>query len=211
MHTVGTGALLFLADLQYIMDLLKNNCLNWIDFSFASGFLPLIVTSVCSWPLMTINFIYVGLLVFHFTGKGKDVGVALVKTLQNPRYSLDEKLEQSFINFFGGRPAAQSKDSDAQGNVISASQDNQSDTNILQQVDDGNNSNAVTMESNEHSEGSSDSEGDNDDIQLRDRDVDLREEVEICNGRLRRRAVSANFRDDFDDEVYCFLLFPCHE
>lgn len=133
-------------------------------------------------------------------GKGKDVGVALVKTLQNPRYSLDEKLEQSFINFFGGRPAAQSKDSDAQGNVISASQDNQSDTNILQQVDDGNNSNAVTMESNEHSEGSSDSEGDNDDIQLRDRDVDLREEVEICNGRLRRRAVSANFRDDFDDE-----------
>ncbi|CAD6211084.1 unnamed protein product [Miscanthus lutarioriparius] len=132
-------------------------------------------------------------------GKGKDVGVALVKTLQNTRYSLDEKLEQSFINFFGGRPAAQSKDSDAEGNVISASQDDQGDTN-LQQVDDGNNSNAVTMESNEHSEGSSDSEEDNDDIQLRDRDVDLREEVEICNGRLRRKAVSANFLDDVDDE-----------
>ncbi|CAD6203540.1 unnamed protein product [Miscanthus lutarioriparius] len=132
-------------------------------------------------------------------GKGKDVGMALVKTLQNTRYSLDEKLEQSFINFFGGRPAAQSKDSDAEGNVISASQDDQGDTN-LQQVDDGNNSNAVTMESNEHSEGSSDSEEDNDDIQLRDRDVDLREEVEICNGRLRRKAVSANFLDDVDDE-----------
>ncbi|XP_066393288.1 uncharacterized protein [Miscanthus floridulus] len=132
-------------------------------------------------------------------GKGKDVGVALVKTLQNTRYSLDEKLEQSFINFFGGRPAAQSKDSDAEGNVISASQDDQGNTN-LQQVDDGNNSNAVTMESNEHSEGSSDSEEDNGDIQLRDRDVDLREEVEICNGRLRRKAVSANFLDDVDDE-----------
>jgi ribosome biogenesis protein BMS1 len=131
--------------------------------------------------------------------------VALVKTLQNTRYSLDEKLEQSFINFFGGRPAAQSKDSDAEGNVISASQDDQGDTN-LQQVDNGNNSNAVTMESNEHSEGSSDSEEDNDDIQLRDRDVDLREEVEICNGRLRRKAVSANFLDDVDDEVYCFLI-----
>ena len=138
--------------------------------------------------------------------------MALVKTLQNTRYSLDEKLEQSFINFFGGRPAAQSKDSDAEGNVISASQetqDDQGDTN-LQQVDDGNNSNAVTMESNEHSEGSSDSEEDNDDIQLRDHDVDLREEVEICNGRLRRKAVSANFLDDVDDEVYCFPLFPCH-
>lgn len=66
------------------------------------------------------------------------------------------------------------------------------------------------MESNEHSEGSSDSEEDNDDIQLRDRDVDLREKVEIFNGRLRRKAVSANFVDDVDDEVCCFPLIPCH-
>lgn len=135
--------------------------------------------------------------------------MALVKTLQNTRYSIDEKLQQSFINLFGGRPAAQAKDNDAEGNVISASQDDQVDTNILQQADDVNNSNAVTMESNEYSEGSSDSEGDNDDIQLRDRDVDLREEVEICNGRLRRKAISANFKDDVDDEVNCFPLFPC--
>nr|CAB3496040.1 unnamed protein product [Digitaria exilis] len=57
------------------------------------------------------------------------------------------------------------------------------------------------MDNNGHSECSSDSEGDNDDdIQLRDRDVELREELEFCNGRLRRKAVSSNFQDDVDDE-----------
>ncbi|WVZ56824.1 hypothetical protein U9M48_007300 [Paspalum notatum var. saurae] len=130
-------------------------------------------------------------------GKGNDVGVALVKTLQNTRYSLDEKLEKSFIKFFGERPSAQSKDSDAEGNTISSRKDGQGD----EQVDIVNNSNAVTMESNGHSECSSDSEADDDDdIQLRDHNVDLREEVELYNGRLRRKAVSANFQDDVDDE-----------
>ncbi|XP_062215688.1 uncharacterized protein LOC133916163 [Phragmites australis] len=133
-------------------------------------------------------------------GKGNDVGVSLVKTLQNTRYSLDEKLEQSFINFFGRQPAAQSKD-DAVGNVISASQNDQEDASILEQVDGVNISNTDTKESNGHSECSSDSEEDNDnDIQLSDRDVGLREEVEFCNGRLRRKAVSANFQDDVDEE-----------
>jgi len=133
-------------------------------------------------------------------GKGKDVGVALVQTLQNTRYSLDEKLEKSFINLFGRGPSAQSKDSDADGNVISASQDDQGDANVFEQVDGTNITNADTMDSDGHSECSSDSEGDNDDdIQQRDHDVELREEVEFCNGRLRRKAVSSNFQD-IDDE-----------
>ncbi|KAG2541016.1 ribosome biogenesis protein bms1-like [Panicum virgatum] len=135
-------------------------------------------------------------------GKGKDVGVAMVQKLQNTRYSLDEKLEKSFINLFGRGPAAQSIDSDANGNVISASQDDQGDANGFEQVDEGTNiANADTMDNDGHSECSSDSEGDNDDdIQQRDRDVELREEVEFCNGRLRRKAVSSNFQDDIDDE-----------
>ncbi|XP_006651345.1 ribosome biogenesis protein bms1 [Oryza brachyantha] len=120
-------------------------------------------------------------------GKGRDVGVDLVKTLQNPKYSLDEKLEQSFINFFGRKPAAQSEG-------ISASQNDQGDANI---------SNADILESNEdsYSECSSDSEhGNDDDAQLSDHEVDLTEKVEFCNGRLRRKAVSANFKDDDDNE-----------
>ncbi|CAL4914250.1 unnamed protein product [Urochloa decumbens] len=119
-------------------------------------------------------------------GKGKDVGVALVQTLQQTRYSLNEKLEQSFIDLFGRGPAAQSKDSDAEGNVIPASQGDQEDAN---------------MDTNGHSECSSDSEGDDDDdIQLSDRDVEVTEKVEFCNGRLRRKAVSPNFQDDVDEE-----------
>ncbi|XP_062211159.1 ribosome biogenesis protein bms1-like [Phragmites australis] len=134
-------------------------------------------------------------------GKGNDVGVSLVKTLQNTRYSLDEKLEQSFINFFGRGPAAQSENSDAEGNVIPARQNDQGGANNLEQVDGVNISNADTMESSGHSECFSDSEEDNDDgIQLSNRDVDLREQVEFCNGRLRRKAVSANFKDDVDEE-----------
>ncbi|GJN02820.1 hypothetical protein PR202_ga20206 [Eleusine coracana subsp. coracana] len=125
-------------------------------------------------------------------GKGNDVGVALVKNLQNTRYSVDEKLEQSFINFFGRRPAAQSMESNVEDNVISASQQDKKDANLR---------NTGTMESNGHSECSSDSEEDNDDdTQINDRDVDLREEVEFHNGRLRRRAVSTNF-EDVDEEV----------
>jgi ribosome biogenesis protein BMS1 len=139
-----------------------------------------------------------GLLPFNFTGKGNDVGVALVKNLQNTRYSVDEKLDQSFINLFGRRPAAQSIESNTEDNVVSASQKNKEAANI---------SNAGNMESNEHSEGSSDSEEDNDaDVQISDRDVDLREEVEFRDGRLRRRAVSANFQDDVDEEVQTFPL-----
>lgn len=147
----------------------------------------------------------------HATGKGNDVGVALVKTLQNTKYSLDEKLDQSFINFFGRRPAAQSEDSDMTGNAISSRQNDQGDANILAQVGGNNLSSAGTLESNGHSssECSSDSEGDSDDdIQPSDHGVDLREEVEFCNGRMRRKAVSANFQDD--DEVYHLPLVSMH-
>ncbi|KAL6902026.1 hypothetical protein ACP4OV_004902 [Aristida adscensionis] len=133
--------------------------------------------------------------------KSRDVGVALVKTLQNTRYSVDEKLEQSFINLFGRRPEAQSKGTDVEGNVVSASQNNKEDASILEEVDGGNINDADIMESNEHPECSSDSEeGSDDDNELRDHDVDLREEVEFFNGRLRRKAVSTNFKDDADEE-----------
>ncbi|XP_024157177.1 ribosome biogenesis protein BMS1 homolog isoform X1 [Rosa chinensis] len=45
------------------------------------------------------------------TNKGEleDVGVTMVKSLQNPKYSLDEKLEQSFINFYIQKPKLESQ------------------------------------------------------------------------------------------------------
>jgi ribosome biogenesis protein BMS1 len=142
--------------------------------------------------------LFAGLLTCHATGKGNDVGVDLVKTLQNTRYSLDEKLDQSFINYFGRRPAAQSEDSDMTGNNSSSRQNDQGDK-ILEQVG-GSNISADTLERND-SECSSDSEGDDaDEMQPSDHGVDLREKVEFCNGRIRRKAVSANFQDDNDDD-----------
>lgn len=138
--------------------------------------------------------------------------MALVKTLQNTKYSLDEKLDQSFINFFGRRPAAQSEDNGMTGETISSRQNDQGDANILAQVGGNNLGNADTLESNgdSHSDCSSDSEGDSDnDIQPSDHGVDLREELEFCNGRMRRKAVSANFQDD-DDEVYHLPLVSMH-
>ncbi|KAK6140790.1 hypothetical protein DH2020_025471 [Rehmannia glutinosa] len=42
-------------------------------------------------------------------GKQRDVGVELVKSLQNTKYSVDEKLEKSFISLFGKKPVPSSE------------------------------------------------------------------------------------------------------
>lgn len=49
----------------------------------------------CSFPLNCALFL---------AGKQRDVGVDLVKSLQNTKYSVDEKLEKSFISLFGKKP-----------------------------------------------------------------------------------------------------------
>ncbi|KAK2641934.1 hypothetical protein Ddye_023697 [Dipteronia dyeriana] len=41
-------------------------------------------------------------------GKDQDVGEALVKSLQNTKYSIDEKLEKSFITLFSRKPSSSS-------------------------------------------------------------------------------------------------------
>ncbi|TVU47165.1 hypothetical protein EJB05_06753 [Eragrostis curvula] len=116
-------------------------------------------------------------------GKGNDVGVAMVKNLQNTRYSVNEKLEQKVLLL------SQQRGTQKAMTFLQASGTRKMQTLAMQ----GN------MESNGNSECSSDSEEDNaDDI---DRDVDLKEQVEFCDGRLRRRAVSANFQDDVDEEI----------
>lgn len=47
-------------------------------------------------------------LLFYMAGK-RDVGVDMVKSLQNTKYSVDEKLEKSFITLFGKKPDASSE------------------------------------------------------------------------------------------------------
>lgn len=45
-----------------------------------------------------------GKLFSVYLGNAPDVGEVLVKTLQNTKYSINEKLEQSFIQLFRGNP-----------------------------------------------------------------------------------------------------------
>lgn len=46
-------------------------------------------------------------------GKDSDVGEVLVKSLQNTKYSINEKLEKSFISLFGKKPNMQSNGSNS--------------------------------------------------------------------------------------------------
>ena len=43
-------------------------------------------------------------------GKGRDVGEDLVKSLQNTKYSVDEKLGKTFINLFGKKTISTSSE-----------------------------------------------------------------------------------------------------
>ena len=43
-------------------------------------------------------------------GKGRDVGEDLVKSLQNTKYSVDEKLGKTFINLFGKKTSTASSE-----------------------------------------------------------------------------------------------------
>ncbi|GAV73539.1 DUF663 domain-containing protein/AARP2CN domain-containing protein [Cephalotus follicularis] len=47
---------------------------------------------------------------FYFSDKDPDVGEALVKSLQNTKYTINEKLEKSFINLFSRKPNISSED-----------------------------------------------------------------------------------------------------
>ncbi|CAL9776169.1 unnamed protein product [Musa acuminata subsp. burmannicoides] len=146
------------------------------------------------------------------SGKGndRDVGVALVKTLQNTRYSIDEKLEQSFINLFGRKPPSASDD-----NVdANESRYSQRHVSILDREDDdrlddkevSDDDEAGTKEVIAESE-SDDSDGDNnctmDDDHEGDQQItafshDLKEEIEFHNGRFRRRVISSDYKYNSD-------------
>lgn len=139
-------------------------------------------------------------------GKDRDVGEVLVKTLQNTKYSIDEKLEQSFINLFSrkrptsledkcGPEGAPMKDNDQQ-KLIPLNQDY--DEHMVytgaseseQDKDEG----KFQIEDNEdlYSDESDEEEGTGDGEQSSPLKSDLKEEIEFHGGRVRRRAVSTS-------------------
>ena len=149
------------------------------------------------------------------TGKDQDVGEVLVKSLQNTKYSIDEKLEKSFISLFGQKRSmslgAQIDDKDNHetveqvreiepseryhsGEEIEADEsDEESDGGDLDGSESSDQDEAIQKDAMIKSEGSGSKEDNGDALDqqnpLKDR---LQERVEYHGGRLRRKAFFGN-------------------
>ncbi|KAK9132178.1 hypothetical protein Scep_011706 [Stephania cephalantha] len=132
-------------------------------------------------------------------GNERDVGEVLVKSLQNTKYSVDEKLDKSFISLFSRKPPTSAEHKS--GDDISTSEKDPHDMSV-QESSDNDVSEEETTENESDME--SDKEGmeeaesseeennchddDSDDEQLPVRKSGVREQTEFYNGRLRRKA-----------------------
>ncbi|XP_020087257.1 ribosome biogenesis protein bms1-like isoform X1 [Ananas comosus] len=140
-------------------------------------------------------------------GKDRDVGVELVKTLQNTQYSIDEKLEKSFIELFSWKPLASISDnSNAYGTLDGkeVSDKNEAFERELNRTSDSsdfdNDSNAEELNgtseySDSHEDGSDAGEED-----THEEDVQLQEGADFQNGRRRRRAPTPDSKEHNNTE-----------
>lgn len=132
------------------------------------------------------------------TGRDRDVGEFLVKSLQNTQYSIDEKLEKSFISLFGRKP-----------NTSSGAQDGaKGDLETVEEVCEIEPSERYQSEEEiESDESGEENDGhDRDGMEASDQDQavqrdHLREHVEYNSGRLRRKAFFGNDVDHGDLRV----------
>jgi ribosome biogenesis protein BMS1 len=134
------------------------------------------------------------------TGKERDVGVDLVKSLQNTKYSINEKLENSFINLFDQKGKVSSEAlGDAQGTNEDVEQHGKVETSDNNEID---------------SDASESSDGDEADAITNDDGNHLKEQIEFHNGRQRRKAIFGNDIDHSDQMVSLKVVFPvwklCH-
>ncbi|WOH12789.1 hypothetical protein DCAR_0832297 [Daucus carota subsp. sativus] len=147
-------------------------------------------------------------------GKERDIGEKLVESLQNTKYSIDEKLEKSFINLFSKKPSSSvlEEPSDTKDNQYqsgeesdtdeSGEEDEDDDLKCVKYSDEGRtlqkDSTSKTVDS-----------GSDEDINAIEESVSgnkVSEHVEFRNGRMRRRAVFGNELDldnseDSDESV----------
>jgi ribosome biogenesis protein BMS1 len=119
----------------------------------------------------------------------------MVKNLQNTKFSIDERLEQSFIDIFGRKPPATLKNNDEEDEQqIDLRDQNQGDDQDLFEKK------RAVVEYGTDEDSSDDEEKSKKEPEQDCQSFGLREEVEIGDGRIRRRAISANFSDDIDNE-----------
>ncbi|XP_022156323.1 ribosome biogenesis protein BMS1 homolog isoform X2 [Momordica charantia] len=148
-------------------------------------------------------------------GKDQDVGEVLVKSLQNTKYSVDEKLEKSFISLFGRKPDSSSEArSDANNTLENANRIHEIEPleqyqsglmevdrpGLLHDTDDSESSDQdkpVQEKAKFESEGTDEEYHDLLDQKAPVEDH-MKEHVEFHQGRLRRKAVFGNDVDSDD-------------
>ncbi|XP_078159429.1 P-loop containing nucleoside triphosphate hydrolases superfamily protein [Carex rostrata] len=128
------------------------------------------------------------------SGEDRDFGQAMVKNLQNTKFSVDERLEQSFINIFGRNPPSNNNIGEDDEQQIDLQDQNQGDDQDLSEK------NSAGAEYDTDEDSSDDEEKSEKEPEQDRRSSELREEVEIGNGRIRRKAISAKFSDHVDEE-----------
>lgn len=131
------------------------------------------------------------------TGKDRDVGEVLVRSLQNIQHSINEKLENSSINLFGQKPKVPSEAlGDAQGTNKDVEQDGKLETLDKYQPVDSDGSESSDQ----------DEDGDATDSEAINRDH-IKEQIEFHNGRQRRKAIFGSDADQSDLMVSLKVLY----
>ncbi|CBI17233.3 unnamed protein product, partial [Vitis vinifera] len=132
-------------------------------------------------------------------GKDRDVGEVLVKSLQNTKYSIDEKLEKSFISLFGRKPNVSSKANNlnADGSDEGTGSEDSDGSASLEQDHAAKKDATLTSK-----EGLEEENGNASELQPPLKD-NVEEKIEFHDGRLRRKAI---FGDDIDDDLKVIIL-----
>lgn len=141
-------------------------------------------------------------------GKDQDVGESLVKSLQNTKYSIDEKLEKSFISLFSRNNISSEAQNDAKDNHRSVDRSynlepnelgEESDAEDLDGSESTDEDEAAQKDAvvNEESDGSDEEYGAAAKQKADPQDC-MKEQVEFHGGRLRRKAMFGNDIDDKD-------------
>ncbi|XP_024392002.1 uncharacterized protein [Physcomitrium patens] len=122
-----------------------------------------------------------------------DVGVTMVKTLQNTKYSIDEKLEKSFIQLFRGSGPMKLEATDSKGKE-------ESGVDEVEDEDDEDNEDEEN-EDDEEEEGDEDEDEDDDDDEGVEEDVLSRKRIlPSTNGKITKESDGSDSDVEDDDE-----------
>lgn len=129
-------------------------------------------------------------------GTDMDVGEVLVKSLQNTKYSVDEKLNQSFINFFTPKSNNLREITDGDDEDHVNHNNSIEPTDLLDTVESDEESDAEELDDSEETRNTT--------VKDNKQSVagkNIEEEVEFHEGRMRRKAVFGNESELNDQEA----------